>query len=200
MLKLVGDVMKKTFDLVKDSIFCAIVSVFIILLNLLTGLTDGISTLVIIVFIGCYFQNKTSVRAILSSLVILLISFLVVNPINVLIFILTSLILGNISCLFLKKISDKKIFYIILGIVFFGVNFTIELLYAKFIMNMDFFTYIIADDLITLPDYVNNLSSLIITIYTILIAIISFMEVVILRNCNILYKRRIMKIIGEKSE
>ena len=192
--------MKKTYDLVKDSIFCAIVSVFIILINLLTGLTDGISTLFIIVFVACYFHNKTYSRMIISSFIILLVSFLVVNPLYVLIFLLTSLILGNVACLFLKKFSDKKLFYLFLGIIFFVINFVIELMYAKFIMNMDFFTYIITDDVITLPDYINQFSTLIIIVYTILIAIISVMEVFILKNCNILYKKRIMKIIGEKDE
>lgn len=192
--------MRKTFDLVKDSIFCAIVSVFIILINFLTGLTDGISNLFIIVFIGCYFQNKTYVRALISSFVILLVSLLVINPFYVLVFILTSLVLGNISCLFLKKVMEKKTFYLVLGIIFFIVNFIIELLHAKVIMNIDFFSYIITDDFIKVPEMVNDFSTLIIVIYTILIAVISFMEVIILRNSNILYKKRIMKIIGEKDE
>lgn len=191
--------MKKTFDLVKDSIFCAIVCTFILIINLLTQFTDGLSPLFIIVFIGCYFHNKTVLRMIMSSIVILLVSFLIVtNPYIVLIFIFTSILLGNISCLFLKYIPNKKIFYLLLGIIFFIINFVIELLYADIIMNLDFFSYIITDDLIKLPEEVHNFSELIITIYTILIAVISFMEVIILRSCSILYKKRIMKIIGEK--
>ena len=191
--------MSKTLDLVKDSIFCAIICTFIILINYLTGLTDGISTLFIIVFIGCYFQNKSYTRVLISSLVILMVSFLVVpNPLIVIIFILTSLILGNVSSLFLKKVNDKKVFYLFLGIVFFIINFVIELLYANLIMNMDFFTYIITDDLVEFPAYINDFSTLIVVLYTVLIAIVSFLETIILRNCNILYKKRIMKIIGEK--
>ena len=192
--------LKKTFDLVKDSIFCAIVSIFIIAINFLTGLADGISTFVIVVFIGCYFQNKYFSRAIISSIIILLISLLTINPLNVFIFIFSSLLLANISSLFLKKITDKRIFYFVLGIIYFVVNFVVELAFAKFVMNMDFFTYIITDDFIKLPESINNFSTLIIVVYTLLIGLISFIEVLLLKNCNILYKRRIMKLIGEKEE
>lgn len=189
--------MKKTYNIVKDSLFCAIVCTLIILSNLFAILSNILFSFFLVVFIACYFQNKSPVRSLMSSVVILSISFILINPLDVLVFIIPGLVLGVIASLFLEKFYCFKLFYLALSIIFFIANFVIELGYAKLIMNMDFIQYILLDDLSILPENVQNLTVFIVGLYFILMALISFMEAIILKNSNIIYKRRIKKIIKE---
>ena len=126
-----------------------------------------------------------------------MISFILINPLDVLIFILPGLILGIIASLFLEKFYKYKMFYLILSIIFFIVNFVIELGYAKLIMNIDFIQYILLDEIFFLPETMKNFTVIMVVLYFVLVALISFMEALILKNSNILYKRRIKKIIKE---
>ena len=120
-----------------------------------------------------------------------------VNPLDVLIFILPGLILGIIASLFLEKFYNYKSFYLVLSVIFFVVNFIMELGYAKLIMNIDFIQYILLDEIFFLPESIANFTVIMVFIYFILVALISFMEALILKNSNIIYKRRIKKIIKE---
>ena len=189
--------MKKTYDIVKVSIFCALVCTLIIISNLFAILSNMLFSFFLVVFIACYFQNKVAIRTIMSSVVILIISFLLVNPIDVLLFIIPGLILGVIASLFLEKYSRFKWFYLVLSVIFFGVNFVVEIGYAKLIMNMDFIQYVIYDEGFNFPIDLQKFTVFIVVGYLVLMALISFMEAIILRNSNIIYQRRIKKIIKE---
>ena len=189
--------MKKTYDMVKDSLFCAIVCSLIILSNVFAVLSNILFSFLLVVFIACYFQNKKAVRPLISSAVILAISFILINPFDVILFVLPGLILGCISSLFLEKYYKHKVFYLVLSLVFFVVNFLIELGYAKMIMNVDFIQYILMDEIFFLPKTMQNFTTVMVIVYFVLIVLISYMESLILKNSNILYKRRIKKIIKE---
>lgn len=189
--------MKKTIDLVKDSILCTIVVVLLILLNLLALVSTPISSIVIVVFIGCYFQNKNLVRSICSSVVIFLVCLLFFNLIDVLVFILPSLVLGIIATLFLKKEMINKVFILVLTILFFIVNMIMELGFAQIVMNMNFIEYVLYDDMFGMSELLKEFSELVVSLYIILVAAISFMEVIILKRVNVIYKKRIMPIIKE---
>lgn len=192
--------MKKTIDLVKDSILCTIIVVLLILLNLLTLVSTPISSILIVVFLGCFYQNKKIVRPICSGVVILLVCFLFFNVFDVLVFILPSLILAVIASYFLKKEWITLPLLLILATLFFIVNFIMEVGYANIIMNMNFFEYILYDDMFGMSETLAKFSELIVSIYIIMIASISFMEAFILKNMNKIYKKRIMPIIGEKDK
>ena len=186
--------MKKTYDIVKDSLFCAIVCTLIIISNMFAMLNNILFSFFLVVFIACYFQNKKAIRPVMSSAVILAISFFLVNPLDVLIFILPGLILGIIASLFLERFYIYKSFYLVLSVIFFIVNFIMELGYAKLIMNIDFIEYILLDEVFFLPESIANFTIIMVLIYFILVALISFMEAFILKNSNIIYKKRIKKI------
>lgn len=190
--------MNKIKEMVKDSIFCAIVSGFIMLFNFLTPADYLYISLIIIVFIGCYFQNKLVARSVIASTIIFLISFLILNPLYVLIFILPSLIIGIISTLLLKKNIKPFYFILLLSIITFVVNMVIEVLFAQYIMNLNFFEYILLDDTFGMQELINQFSEIFIVVYFILVATISFMEILILNAVNKIYKKRIMPILGEK--
>ena len=190
--------MKKVKELVKDSIFCAIVCAFIMLFNFLTPADYLYISLIIIVFIGCYFQNKIVPRSIISAVVIFTISFLILNPLYVLVFILPSLLIGIISTLFLKSNMKFIYFLLILSLITFAVNMVIEVMFADLIMNMGLFDYILLDDTFGMQDTILEFAEIFIFAYFIAVALISFMEVMILYMVNKIYKRRIMPILGEK--
>lgn len=192
--------MKKTLDLVKDSILCTIVVVLLILLNLIALVSTPISSIVIVVFLGCYYQNKNIVRPICSGVVILLVSFLFFNLLDVLVFILPSLILGVIASVFLKKVLNKAVFTSVLSILFFVVNMIMEVGFAKIVMNMDFVQYVLYDDMFGMTELLSKFSEFVVSLYIILVAVISVMEVFILVNVNKIYQKRIMPIIGEKEK
>lgn len=189
--------MKKIYDMVRDSLFCAIVCSLIILSNVFALLSNILFSFLLVVFIACYFQNKKTVRPLISSAVILALSFILINPFDVILFVLPGLILGCISSLFLEKYYKHKSFYLVLSLIFFAVNFFIEFGYAKLIMNVDFLQYILMDEISFLPEAIENFTVIMVIVYFVLIALISFMESIILKNSNIIYKRRIKKIIKE---
>lgn len=190
--------MKKTLSLVKDSLLCTIICVLLIIFNAVALISTTLSTLLIIVFMGCYFQNKTIIRPILSGIVIFLISFLFINPINIFIFILPGVVLGVFAGLFLKNVKNVKIFYFISTIIFFIVNLATELAFAKYIMNMDFITYIMSDLPVGFPEAIAKNTRLFLVSFILAMVVMSFLQVVILNKSNQIYKKRIMKLIGEK--
>ena len=192
--------MRKVKELVKDSIFCAIICAFIMLFNFLTPADYLYISLIIIVFLGCYFQNKTIVRSIISSLIIFSISFLILNPLYVPVFILPSLIIGIISTLFLKSNMKFIYFLLILTAITFAVNMVIEVMFADLIMNMGLVDYILLDDTFGMQDIILQFKEIFIIVYIVAVGLISFMEVLILHMVNKIYKRRIMPILGEKLE
>ena len=190
--------MKNTLGLVKDSLLCTIICVSLIIFNATAMLTSVITTMVIIVLMGCYFQNKPIIRPILSGIVIVLVSFLFMNPINVLIFVLPAAILGILSSVFLRNVKNIKIFYLVFTITFFIINVVSELAIAKYIMNMDFITYIMSDNIIEVPENLASKTTLFLICYLGILAVISILQVVILHKSNKIYKKRVMKLIGEK--
>lgn len=192
--------MKKTLNLVKDSLFCAIVSVIIIISNSFAILSNILFSFFLVVFFACYFQNKKLIRSVMSSIIVIAISLLIINPLDVFIFILPGLILGVLASLYLEKFAKFKLFYIILSVVFFLVNILIEFLYAKLFMNMDFIQYIMDDEIFHLTNNTKQFTIVFVAVYFILVALISFMETLILKNSNILYKKRIVKILGEEEK
>lgn len=192
--------MRKVKELVKDSIFCALICAFIMLFNFLTPADYLYISLIIIVFLGCYFQNKTIVRSIISSLVIFSISFLILNPLYVPVFILPSLIVGIISTLFLKSNMKFIYFLLILTAITFAVNMVIEVMFADVIMNMGLVDYILLDDTFGMQDIILQFKEVFIIVYIVAVGLISFMEVLILHMVNKIYKKRIMPILGEKFE
>ena len=192
--------MKNTLNLVKDSILCTIICVALLILNSVSMLSSAITIMGIVLFMGCFFQNKPIVRPILSGVIIVAVCFLFVDPLNILIFILPGVILGILSSVFLKKLENNKLFYIILSPVFFVVNLVSELLFAKHIMNMDFLTYITTDKMVEVPDTLAENTTLFLIAYLFVLAFISVLEVIVLQKGNKIYKKRIMKIIGEEPE
>lgn len=192
--------MKNTLSLVKDSLLCTIICVLLIILNSIALTATTITTLLIIVFMGCYFQNKTIIRPILSAIVIFSLSFLFISLINVLIFILPGVILGVFASVFLRKIKNIKVFYLVLSIIFFAINLITELAFAKYIMNMNFITYIMSDLPANFPIEITKNTTLILIAFIMAIGVISFLQVVILDKSNQIYIKRIIKLIGEKSE
>jgi hypothetical protein len=190
--------MRKVKELVKDSIFCAIICAFIMLFNFLTPADYVYISLLIVVFLGCYFQNKMIVRSILSSVVIFAISFLILNPLYVPVFILPSLIIGIISTLFLKSKMKFLYFVLILTVITFGINMVMEVLFADVIMNMGLLDYILLDDTFGMQDIILQFKEIFVIFYIVAVGLISFMEVVILHMVNKIYKKRIIPILGEK--
>lgn len=190
--------MKKTKELAKDSLFCAIVCTFILIFNLLSTIDYMYISMIITVFIGCYFQNKKLSRPFFSSLVICGISLLMVNPLYVLLIIIPSLMIGFISTIFLKYKIKFIFFFLILTAVCFGLNVVMELSFVKYIIGMDLTQYILADDIFGINDILSNFSGIVVTSYMIVIFIISVFEILILYNLNKIYKKRIMPLIGEK--
>ena len=191
-------IVRKTLDLVKDSILCAIICAAIMILNAVAMLNSVITSMGVILFMGCYFQNKKIFRPILTAIIIVLVSFLTINPLYVLIFILPSVVLGVVSSEFLKRVKNQKSFLIVLTIIFFVINFIMELAFSKYIMNMDFITYVMSDPIVEIPEHIAAQTELFLIVYTIVIAAISFMEVLILQKGNVIYKKRIMKLIKEE--
>ena len=191
--------MKTVKELVKDSVFCALICAFIMLFNFLTPADYLYISLIIIVFVGCYFQNKNITRPIISSSVILLLSFLILNsPLYVSIFILPSLVVGIISSALIKTKIKPIWLILILSVGLFAVNMVMEVLFANYIMGVDFFTYVLMDEGLGIGDLLLQFSEVVIVLYFILVATVSFMEILILVAVNKIYKRKIMPILREK--
>lgn len=190
--------MKKTKELAKDSIFCAVVSTLIILFNFISMFDYMYISIIITIFVSCYFQNKTLTRMLMSSAVVFAVCMLLINPTFVLAIILPSIILGVICSLFFKKNVKFLFFFLILSAVCFLLNVTMELLFVKVIMGMDLTQYILADDIFNLNAYLSQFGSLLITVYMIVILVISVLEILILFNVNRIYKSKIAPMIGER--
>ena len=154
--------------------------------------------MIIMVFIGCYFQNKTITRAVISSIIILAVSLLVVNPLYTLIIILPSLAIGIVGSILLKYKIKFLYFFIILLAVCFGLNVLMELGFVEFIIGMDLTQYILADDLFNTSEMLASLGSVLVFIYMVVIFIISLLQVFILYFINKIYIKKIMPLIGEK--
>ena len=192
--------MKKVKDLVKDSIFCAILCTVIMLFNFISLADYLYISLIILIFLGCYFQNKEIKRVVISTAIIFLVSNLIINPLYVLIFVLPSLLLGIIATIFLQRKITFKIAFLALSAVCFTINMIIELAFAKFIMNMNFFDYILLDDTFGMQELILEFSKLFIACYIVMVAIISVMEILLLYSVNKIYKRRIAPLIKEEIE
>ena len=116
----------------------------------------------------------------------------------VVIFILPSIILGFITSLTLKKGSNLTIFYILLTILFFGINFLSEWATAKFIMGIDFFSYMMTDSILDIPQHLLDETPLFVFAYLFVTLIISILQTIVLFKANKVYKKKIMKLIKEE--
>ena len=190
--------MKKVKDLVKDSIFCAIVSTIIFLFNFLSLADYLYISLAITVFLGCYFQNKSVSRVIISASIIYAISNLIILPLYAVIFILPSVILGVIAAILLMKKVKSSTFLILLSSICFTVNMVIEVLFAKVIMNMDFLDYVLLDDTFGMQEVILQFSQVFVIVYFFLVLLISVLEVLLIYNVNKIYKKRIIPLIKEE--
>ena len=155
-------------------------------------------SIIITIFLACYFQNKELKRAMASSLIILVVSFLVINPLFVAVIILPSLLLGIIATTFLKHKVRYSIYFPIVSTVCFGLNVVMELCFVRLIIGMKLFDYILVDDLFNSSAVLSTLGGWLIFIYMIVILIISLMETMIIYYTNKLYIRRIIPLLGEK--
>lgn len=190
--------MKNVKDLVKDSIFCAILCTIIILFNFISLADYLYISLLIMIFLGLYFQNKDISRSIISSTIIFLISNLIINPLYVVIFVVPSLLLGVIAAILLKKKVIFKLAFPILSITCFIVNMIIELAFTKFIMNVDFIDYILIDDTFGMQELILQFSQLFIACYFIIVLLISIMEALLVYSVNKIYKNKIAPLIKEE--
>lgn len=190
--------MKNVKDLVKDSIFCAILCTIIILFNFISLADYLYISLLIMIFLGLYFQNKDISRSIISSTIIFLISNLIINPLYVVIFVVPSLLLGVIAAILLKKKVIFKLAFPILSITCFIVNMIIELAFTKFIMNVDFIDYILIDDTFGMQELILQFSQLFIACYFITVLLISIMEALLVYSVNKIYKNKIAPLIKEE--
>ena len=73
-----------------------------------------------------------------------------------------------------------------------------EVLFANYIMGVDFFTYVLMDEGLGIGDLLLQFSEVVIVLYFILVATVSFMEILVLVAVNKIYKRKIMPILREK--
>lgn len=190
--------MKKTKELAKDSIFCAIVSMLIILFNFISMWDYMYISMIITIFMGCYFQNKNITRVVMSGIVILAVSLLVINPLFVLVIIFPSITMGVVGSILLKHKVKFWFYFVIFSLLCFTLNVVMELLFIKYIIGMDLVQYILSDDIFGISEQLGQFASLVVVSYMIVIAIISLLEVLILYNVNKIYIKRIMPLIGEK--
>lgn len=189
--------MKKTKDLVKDALLCSLICVLLIIFNSFFVISGVIPALIIIILIGCFYQNKSINRCIIASLVTVLLCFMFLNPLNVLIYVFPSAILGIIASLLLKKIENIKIIFIVLFVLFLTINLIKDLAVAKFLLKIDYIEFITSDKLVDFKDKLTNKLSILVLAYILAQIIISILEVIILFKSNNIYKKRIAKFIGE---
>lgn len=191
--------MKKTKELAKDSIFCAIVSTFIILFNILSVFDYMYISTIILIFLGCYFQNKKITRPIVSSLVILAVSFLAVsNPFYVLLIILPSLTMGVVCSLLFKNRIKFGLFFLIGSTLCYGLNILMEFGFVNVILGVRMIDYLLADDIFNISQTLSTLGGVLVVVYLLGIFVISLLQVAITYNINKIYKKRIIPLIGEK--
>lgn len=190
--------MKKTKELTKDAIFCAIVCTLIFLFNFITAVDYMYISMIITIFLGCYFQNKSLTRKIASAAVILGITLLIIDPFHAIIIILPSLIMGVLVSIFLKLNLKFSIFFLIITSICFILNVIMELAFVKYIIQMDLIEYIAVDEMFGTTDYMLSLGDILVWIYMFVILLISCLQALLTFNVNKLYKKRIMPLIGEK--
>ena len=188
--------MKKNIDLAKDSLLCALICTILIIMNSILMLSSAITMMIVIALIACFFQNKPIIRPIISSAVVVLVSFIFIDPLYVLNFILPAVVLGIVSSEILKRVKDAKLFYTILTVIYFLVNVIKDLIFAKFILNVDFMVYVMDNSIIDIPENLRQHTSLFLIIFFFVQAFISVLEVVVLQKSNKVYQKRIMPLIG----
>ena len=126
--------------LVLKIVMTALLTAIIILFKYVLVLLTSALLLVISAFIAIYYHDKKFMRMFISSLSLFLLSFIYFDILSILIYILPGIIIGNIAHFLLKIILNFP-YYISTIPIYFIFHSLTELLYGKFILNLNVIDY-----------------------------------------------------------
>lgn len=126
-------------DVAFDSLFSSL-SVLVMLTIYFLPFNRNLLGTILLIFFACAYAKRKLVSGIVTSTVILCLSFLFMDPLVVLFYVFPSLLFGLVLRHFVRK--DKAIFYpftiILLTVLFFFESF----LYTSFFLQENFIDYV----------------------------------------------------------
>lgn len=127
-------------DVAFDALFSSLSMLLLLTIYFLPFNKNLMGTL-LLMFFSCAYKKRKMTSCLITSLVIICLSFLFMDPLIVLFYVFPSLVFG----LVFRKLmtSDKWIFYIIGFILFAALFFFESYLYTTFFMQEDFIQFII---------------------------------------------------------
>lgn len=189
---------KRIKDITYDAIFLAILVVLVILFRYVLSILDTMIPLFISVLIGIRYHKENITRQIILSISLLAISFIFLDVISILLFILSGILLGIFAHYTLRIILNFP-YFLFSTIIYFIVDCLIEFGYARLLLGLDFINYL-ESDMNLFESITSSLTSTgLIIIFFSYNLIVAIMESVILRSGVFIYERLLKNIQNKKN-
>ena len=184
--------------LVKDSILVALICVYLLII-ISTGLVlySTVTVFAASILLALYYKDKSITRCGVACVAVLVISLMYFDLLTQIIpFILPSIILGFVSSLLLR-LTNKKIMYPILFVIYYIVEIGAVVLEARLVVGIDLLDYILDDSFNEVASYINNSISIFVVMYFIVLLAIAIMKVIILNMSEKIYINKFKKFIDK---
>lgn len=126
-------------DVAFDGLFSAL-SVLVLMMLYYMPFNKNLMGTVLLMFFACAYCKRKTFSCVVASFVITAISFLFMDPLVVVFFVLPSVIFGTLARHLVHK--QKAVFYTISIVLFVALFFLENFLYTTFFLQEDFISYI----------------------------------------------------------
>ncbi len=189
----------KIKDITSDAILLALLIVLVLLFRYVIQILDTMIPLFISLVLGIRYHKFGIIRQITVSISLLAVSFIFMDIFSILIFIVSGIILGIVAHYTLRIILNLP-YYFSTIIVYFVVDSVIEIGYARFLLGLDFNSYL-ESGMNFSEQLVSNITStgliIIFLGYNLLVAIL---EAILLRIGVFLYEKTLTRLKNKRVE